>query len=99
MKNGGLVAHPARSDDAAGPDHMEHALDNGHLWDIVSGLGMFCPWQVRIWPPQFAVFVHFPTIFPYKDRAAWNIPIPTENATKFSTYLLPNMFIPVSHSY
>eukprot|EP01050_Picozoa_sp_SAG11_P017812 SAG11_NODE_2610_length_3173_cov_2.271308_5_plen_50_part_01 len=26
-------------------------------------LGMFCPWQVRIWPPQFAVFVHFPTIF------------------------------------
>ena len=59
-----LVAHPARSDDAAGPDHMEHALDNGHLWDIVSGLGMFCPWQVRIWPPQFAVFVHFPTIFP-----------------------------------
>ena len=41
MKNGGLVAHPARSDDAAGPDHMEQALDNGHLWDIVSGLGMF----------------------------------------------------------
>ena len=31
MKNGGLVAHPARSDDAAGPDHMEQALDNGHL--------------------------------------------------------------------
>eukprot|EP01050_Picozoa_sp_SAG11_P013953 SAG11_NODE_1670_length_4486_cov_6.844313_3_plen_412_part_00 len=58
MKNGGLVAHPARSDDAAGLDHMEQALDNGHLWDIVSELGMFCPWQVRIWPPQFAVFAN-----------------------------------------
>eukprot|EP01050_Picozoa_sp_SAG11_P014419 SAG11_NODE_1775_length_4269_cov_3.089448_2_plen_86_part_00 len=68
VKNGGVVAHPARSDDAPGPDHMEQAVDNSHLLVIRAGLGMVCTWQVRIWPPQFAIFAHFPTILPYKDR-------------------------------